>query len=134
MQTEYKLRDPIARKPGVALPILVAEAWAAERARRKRQERGLRVELTLLLNARNGSSWRETTTLQQIERLCLKGRRPRRIEADGSCISFTVEPLPGRSADAVIRNLLQCMHDIAEERDCDLEAAIRHRPSGGHWF
>jgi len=92
------------------------------------------VELTLLLSARNGSRSRETTTLQQIERLCLKGRRPRRIEADGSCFSFSVESIPGRSTDVVIRNLLQRMHDIADERDCDLEAAIRHRPSGGHWF
>ncbi|HZR36115.1 MAG TPA: hypothetical protein VFA75_12105 [Nevskia sp.] len=92
------------------------------------------MELTLLLSARNGSRSRETTTLQQIERLCLKGRRPRRIEADGSCFSFSVESIPGRSTDVVIRNLLQRMHDIADERDCDLEAAIRHRPSGGHWF
>lgn len=43
MQTEYKLPDPIPRRPGVPLPILVAEFWVAERARRKRKERGERV-------------------------------------------------------------------------------------------
>lgn len=117
----------------IPLPIALVDAWAAERAKKSRVNRGSKVELKLCLTSHDFSKARTQALLKHLERWCLKGLRPRRLAADGSLYSLMLASEPGESMDRAIGHLLKRMSSIAKDQGCDLEAVICHRPTGRRW-
>ena len=85
------------------------------------------------VTARDFSKAQSAATLRLIELWCLKSCRPRRLEADGSRFTLTLDTATGETVGVLARRLLERMHTVANEGGCDLEAEIRHRPSRRIW-
>lgn len=117
----------------IPLPILLAEAWAAERARKNRTRHGVRVELKLCVTDRDFSPASAEATLLHIVRWCLKDCRAQRLTTDGSLFAITLKPESGESLDEAATQLLQRMRGLAASRECDVEAVIRQRATGKRW-
>lgn len=128
-------RSPQAHEPARAAPLALrlVEAWEAERAQRGRAQRGLRVELKLLVSDRGDSLARGEATRRLIERWCLSECRPRHLNTEGSLIELTLVATGGLGLDEAAQQLLGRMRTVAHDRDCDLDAVIRHRSTCRSW-
>ncbi len=56
-----------------------------------------------------------------------------RLDTDGSQYSLTLDTASGEPMGVLARRLLERIRAVASEGGCDLEAEIRHRPSGRNW-
>jgi hypothetical protein len=130
MQQSGGRSETCSLAPMLPHPSAIVQAWALERARKMRAERAMRVELKLTLTARDFSKSRSAAVLLQIERWCLKPCRARRLYKGDSRYTLTLDTKAGQSIDVSARTLLGRLRTIAEERDCDLDAVIRHRSTG----
>ena len=128
-QRSSQAAGPLRAAP---LALRLVEAWEAERAQRGRAKRGMRVELKICVSDRGDSPARSQAALRLIERWCLKDYRPRRLQADGSLIELTRPPTDG-SIDQAAQALLERIRSVGNDRDCEVDAVIRHRDTSRVW-
>ena len=132
MRQNQRSSQAVAPLRAAPLALRLVEAWEAERAQRGRATRGLRVELKICVADRGDSPTRSQSTLRLIERWCLTDCRPRRLQADGSIIEVTLNSTDG-SIDRAAQGLLERIRSVGNDRDCEVDAVIRHRATSRVW-
>ncbi|WP_421794082.1 hypothetical protein [Hydrocarboniphaga effusa] len=132
MRQNQRSSQAIGPLRAAPLALRLVEAWEAERAQRGRAKRGMRVELKICVSDRGDSPARSQAALRLIERWCLKDYRPRRLQADGSLIELALPPTGG-SIDQAAQALLERIRSVGNDRDCEVDAVIRHRDTSRVW-
>lgn len=91
------------------------------------------IEVSIQLSAYNGSSRVKAKALRDITETCLARFQGQQIDSDSNLYRIS---LPTSSADVLDDHLyafLDELHQIADARECFLEAVCRDPASGKHW-
>lgn len=91
------------------------------------------IEVSIQLSAYNGSSKVRAKALRDITESCLARFQGHQVDQDGQLYQIAI---PAPSADALddfLYAFLDELHQIADARECFLEAVCRDPASGKHW-
>ena len=91
------------------------------------------IEISIQLSSFNGSGRNKARALRDLTETCLARFQAQQIDSDGNLYRISV---PTPSADVLddhLYALLDELHQIADARECFLEAVCRDPASGKHW-
>lgn len=97
------------------------------------EAQSIRLELRMNLSAPGGSARKAETARRRIEQWCLKPRKLRRLDEEGLRYEISLTFNDAEPLDDTVYQLLDEMHRIAEERQCNLEASFRDRAADRYW-
>jgi len=91
------------------------------------------IEVSILLTSFNGSSRGRIRALRDITESCLARFQAQQINGDGNLYRIAVPTISLEILDDHLYTLLDEIHQIADARECFLEAVCRDPASGRHW-
>lgn len=129
MRTNNRLATQASALP-VSRLMSIVEDWEAKR---KHRATATPLELKIDLVAHNCSEERAKSAHRLIERWCLNPLKARRLEVDRSRYRLSVVESDAEPLDQLVRRLLDGMHRVASERECEIDVLVRHRSTGRVW-